>query len=106
MKQINLAYEEGDLSKLNRIEIEQAPVSESTMDNLEEMLSQIENEILAQEILYQKLKDTEWYHWDQKITKNHILLTDLFKDLEKKLLDDIVVKIEIIKSLKEEIEKL
>jgi len=106
MKQINQAYEEGDLTKLSRIELEQAPVTESTMDNLEEMLAQIEQEIHTQEILFQQLKDTEWYHWDKKITKNRILLTDLFKDLEKKLLNDIVEKIDIIKSLKEEIEKL
>lgn len=106
MKQINQAYEEGDLTRLARIEREHSITHESPIENLEEVLAQIENEIIAQEKFYTDLKQSEWYRWDQKITKSKVPLTDLFKDVEKKLLNDIVAKMEIIKSLEEEITRL
>ncbi|CAN5208960.1 hypothetical protein BH09PAT1_BH09PAT1_7750 [soil metagenome] len=106
MKQINQAYEEGDYSKLTRIEREQTVINDSTLENLEEMLIQIENEILQQEKLYQELKESEWYRWDQKISRAKKTLDDIFRDVEKKLIDDILAKIEIIKSLTKDIDLL
>lgn len=103
MKQINKAYEEGDISKLASIERDHTLSQDTPTENLEEILVQIENEIVAQEKFYQELKESEWYRWDLKIQRTKKTLDDIFKDVEKKLLNDIVAKMDILKSLQEEI---
>lgn len=106
MKQINLAYEEGDLSRLTQIERDNTVVHELPNVGLEEMLVKIENEILDQEKQYETLKQSEWYKWHSKISKGNQTMHALFAQVEKKLLNDIVAKMEIVNELKQKITKL
>lgn len=106
MKQINMAYEEGDILRLQRIESEHATTKETTVKRLEDILILLENEILEQEKEYIMLKESEWYKWYQKISKTKVTIRDIFSDVEKKLLDDIVAKIEIVRELKKTIDSL
>jgi hypothetical protein len=106
MKQINLAYEEGDAARLEKIDREQTSVEETSLENLQEILITIENEILEQEKLYLELQESEWYDWSLKMKKSKKSLKDIFSDTEKKLLDSIVAKLEIIKELKDKIARI
>jgi hypothetical protein len=106
MKQINMAYEEGDTKRLQRIETEHTPVEQTTVQHLEDVLVLLENEILEQEKQYTLLKKSEWYKWYMKISRTHQTIQDIFSDVEKKLLDDIVAKIEIVRKLKKKITTL
>lgn len=106
MKQINLAYEEGDIARLEKIEREQVPIDETSIEGLEEVLVKIENEILAQENEYNEMKQSEWYKWNLKIRKTNKTISDIFANTEKQLLDDIVTKIRLKRELQKTIESL
>jgi|SRR6185369_16868810 len=100
MKQINRAYQEGDYDKLVKIQEEQVADHELTVDNLEEILIKVLNEIMQQNTEYADLKKSEWYFWMIKIDRAKKKNINIFVDTERQLLNDIVVKLDIIKELK------
>lgn len=106
MKQINLAYEEGDLSRLSSIERDHTITPETTATRLEDMISQLETEIIEQDKQYVLLKESEWYRWHLKIAKAKHTLEDIFSSVERNLLNTIVAKIDIVKELQRSIEKI
>lgn len=103
MKQINRAYEEGDYEKLLKIEKEHTATRETSIESLEEMLLTLMKEIDEQITAYAELKMSEWYEWMIKIDNAKKRDKDIFADTERRLLDDIVSKFELIKLLKTEI---
>lgn len=106
MKKINLAYEEQDLEKLKRIENETyvTDYTESDLKRLEEILVHIENDIIHQIHQYHEQRMSEWYSWKKRLDIAKKKSIDIFKDIERRLLDDIVKKYEIVNMLKKEVE--
>jgi oligoendopeptidase F len=104
MKQINRAYEEGDYEQLLKIEKDHAATKETTIENLEEMLLNLMKEIEVQVKLAAELKKSEWYDWMIKIENAKKKNGDIFAVTEKRLLDDIVEKFNIIKFIKQQIQ--
>jgi hypothetical protein len=105
MKQINRAYEEGDYEQLLKIEKDHAATKETTIENLEEILLNLMREIDEQVRLSAELKKSEWYDWMIKIENAKKKNGDIFAATERRLLDDIVEKFDIIKSLKQQIQE-
>ena len=105
MKLINRAYQEGDYDQLVNIEKEHIEEQETSIDNLEEILARIMNEIIQQIELYAELKKSEWYDWMIKIEKAKKQHVNIFAETEKKLLNDIVAKIEVINTLRTQIQQ-
>lgn len=106
MKQINQAYEEGNITQLKKIEQEHTIDHDNTVAMLEDMLIEIENEIIHVKKLHQTLLDSEWYSWKIKIREAKKRNYDIFATEEKKLLNDIMSKYTVINSLREQIEQL
>jgi hypothetical protein len=100
MKQINRAYHEYDYDQLVRIENENLPQNENTIEDLEDILIFIVNDILQQEENYKSLKSSEWHNWMEKINKAKKKNQNVFAETEKQLLNDIAAKIELLKNLK------
>jgi hypothetical protein len=100
MKQINRAYHEYDYDQLVRIENENLPQKENTIEDLEDKLIFIVNDILQQEENYKSLKLSEWHNWMEKINKAKKKNQNVFAETEKQLLNDITAKIELLKNLK------
>lgn len=105
MKQINRAYEEGDYEQLLKIEKEHAATKETSIESLEEILHTLMKEIDEQIHEYADLKKSEWHDWMIKIENAKKRNKDIFADTERRLLDDIVAKFALIKSLKREIQE-
>lgn len=107
IKQVNKAYEEYDFAMLQKLEqnIHIDSYQESTLQKLEEILVQIENEIIEQMALTEELLLSEWNGWKKRIDKAKRKSEDVFKDIERKLLDDIVKKYAILNQLKKELEE-
>lgn len=105
MKQINRAYEEGDYEQLLKIEKDNASTKETSIENLEEILLTLMKEIEDQMQLAKELTKSEWYEWMIKIEKAKKNNTDIFADTERKLLNDIVAKLDTLKELKKEIQE-
>jgi hypothetical protein len=105
MKQLNQAYEEQNIEVLqnmqNEVYIEN--IAETTVEKLIELLEMTENKISEQQALYLELKNSEWYRWKISIAKAKAKKQDVFLNLEKALLDEIVRKIDIIKDLKQKL---
>lgn len=106
MKRINRAYQEGDTDQLLKIQEDTTAPHELTIDNLAEILVKVVNEISKQTEEFRQLKESEWYYWMKKIEKAKKKNVNIFVDTEKQLLNDIVVKLDLINTLKLEIEKL
>jgi hypothetical protein len=104
MKQINKAYEEGDYDQLLRIEKEHAATRETSIESLEEILLTLMKDIDEQAQTYHELRQSEWHDWMIKIDYAKRRNKDIFGDTERRLLDDIVAKFDVIKSLKREIQ--
>ena len=104
MKEINRAYMEADLDRLIKIEQDHLVAREMTIDNLEEILARIIDDIRKQEEEFILLKKSEWFDWMLNIAKAKKKSIDIFYDTEKRLLDDIVGKFDLIKKLKQEIQ--
>ncbi len=100
MKQINRAYQEGDYDHLVKIDNENLSQADNTIDNMEKILVSLVNEITVQINAYEVLKSSEWYGWMEKINKAKKKNVNIFADTEKRLLYDISVKFDILKSLK------
>jgi hypothetical protein len=105
MKEINKAYEEGDYTRLLRVEKENASTKETTIENLEDILLNFMREVDEQYKLKKELIQSEWYDWMVKIEIAKKKDKDIFADTERRLLDDIVSKFELIKSLKKQIKE-
>lgn len=104
VKKINKAYSENNLEALQQFEATQDVVLlvELTLEQLEENLEKVEQAIRDTEGDLTVLEKSTWYEWKKKKQKakdNHIS-QDIFNDLEKKFLDDIVKKIEIVQQLR------
>ncbi len=104
MKQINVAYEMGDIQSLSKIERDHTVLTETPTEGLEDLLLKIENEIIQQEKHFADLKQSEWYKWHLTLTKTDKTLDDIYKNTEKKLLNDIVAKMDIVRELRKELE--
>jgi len=105
MKQINRAYQEGDYDRLMKIQSENVADHELSIDNLEEILIKVLNEIMQQNEEYAALKKSEWYFWMIKIERAKKKNINIFVDTERQLLNDIVVKLAIIKDLKAQMQQ-
>lgn len=105
IKQINRAYEEHDLEVLKKIEYEAdvTESSESTIEKLETVLVDIENQIITQDQIYQELRTSEWYSWRAKMKMAKTKQKDIFADIERALLNDLVKKYDLINALKAKI---
>jgi len=103
MKQINRAYQEGDYDQLLKIEHDSQSQKEQTINNLEEILVKLVNEIMQQNEQFRDLKNSEWYSWMIKIDRAKRKNINIFVDTERQLLNDIVVKLDLIKELKAQI---
>lgn len=105
MKQVNKAYAEGDIDALEKIYSHNHPiaVTELSIIDIEKMIIQIENSIMKVRKDTVDLRKTEWYLWKTKIKKAKKTGNDIFKELEHALLDDIVKKINLVNSLKRQI---
>lgn len=103
MKLINEAYEVGDIAALSKIERDHGVQDETSVQSLEEILTHIENDIVHQEMYYEELKSSEWYRFEKRLIRSRQTLDQMYADLEKKLLGDILGKIEVIKEFKREI---
>lgn len=102
MKKINNAYKEGDFEALKILESRtfDAETADSSVEKLERTLVEIENMILHLQKEFKNLKVSDWYGWKQRIEKAKKKQEDIFAELERSLLDDIVKKIDILKGLK------
>lgn len=105
MKKINQAYAEGDLESLKSFDSTLSPEDwqHTPLLNLEKMLVEIENMILFWQNTFKDLRASEWYEWRKKIAKAKKKHEDVFADLERKLLDDIVRKLDVLKILRTEV---
>jgi hypothetical protein len=105
MKQLNRAYEEQNIEVLKNLESDAQVKNyeETTIDTLTQILVDTENQIIEQEAVYQELKESEWYRWKINIARAKKRMKDIFLDLERTLLDEIVRKMDVIKALKEQV---
>jgi hypothetical protein len=108
MKRLNRAYEEQNMEALKNM-ADDAQVSnyeETTVESLTQILVDTENQITEQEQVYQELKESEWHRWKINIARAKRKNIDIFAELERSLLDEIVRKMETIKNLKSKIPEL
>lgn len=104
MKKINKAYEANDYETLKQIEQQHYVHDTKELSNiqLEQMVSDLENSIIALEMEHMVLKESEWYTWWRKSIKAKKKHEDIFKELEEKLLDDIAKKLQIVNKFRNE----
>lgn len=104
MKKINTAYAQNDLEMLlaleNNIHIENH--LESSVDRLEKILVDIENNIRDLQVEFQELRASQWSGWKKRKEKAKSK-EDIFMELEKDILDDIARKIQILRKLRKEV---
>lgn len=107
IKQINKAYEESNIEALTKLEQEVhiSDYQESTVEKLAEILITIENEIIQQMMIYDELLSSQWIGWKEKIAKARKKSIDVFADIERQLLDDIVKKYAMLNALKADVAK-
>jgi len=74
-----------------------------TSEELEYVLVEIENTIIALEKEYKNLCHSQWYSW--KLQKKKNTMQDIFAEMEKSVLNDIACKISILNMLKKELEE-
>ncbi len=109
MKKINKAYSENNLEALKQFEATQDvhQMIELSIKQLEENVEKIEQALLDTEGELAVLRKSTWYEWKKKREKARTVSAqqakDIFIELEKKFLDDIVRKIEIVQKLREEV---
>jgi hypothetical protein len=106
VKQINNAFQVGDIHTLLKIDKEHAVTKDTTIEHLEEILLTLMKEIEEQNDMFISLKKSEWYGWMIKIEKAKKYKKDVFENTEKKLLDDIVAKMDMIKLYKSQIQEM
>lgn len=104
IRSINDAYAENDFDTLKSIENQHIveDLKETTIDQLEQRIIELENSIIYLEIQYKNLRSSEWYVWRKKSQNARKKNIDIFKELEEKLLEDIVRKIQIVTVFRKE----
>ncbi|MDE2590202.1 MAG: J domain-containing protein [Patescibacteria group bacterium] len=102
IKKINNAYKENDFKLLQILESKffVDHVEETSVPMLEKTLADIENMIVSLKQQYKELRASDWFGWRIKLERAKKKHIDIFADLERSLLDDIVRKISILNSLK------
>lgn len=105
MKKINEAYTAGNLEALQHLLLRNTLVSikQSTLEELEKELVEIENTLVVAREEWNLLKESEWFGWKKKIEKAKKTGEDVFAPLEKSLLDDITRKIQTAQKLRAEV---
>jgi hypothetical protein len=103
MQRINRAYQEGDYDQLMKIEQDHMTDHQTSIDNLEEILNRLLREIEEQRTLFTELKESEWHEWMIKIDRAKRRHINVFAETERTLLNDIVAKLDVLKSLRDEI---
>ncbi len=103
MKQINRAYQEWDFDQLVKIDKDNMAHQETSIDNLEDILLMIMNDIEKQKEEYRELKGSEWFDWMERIERAKKKAINIFAETERMLLDDIVVKYDILNAIKAQI---
>lgn len=100
MKHINKAYAEGNYDELleleNHADIENA--QDQSVEKLEHILVQTENLIQKTKQTFIDLRESQWYEWKKRMDKAGG--QDVFAELERKLLDDVVKKITVLRELR------
>ncbi len=102
MKKINKAYKNKNYEALKMLE-SQYYIDEfksGSTEQLEYVLVEIENVIVILEKQLRRLRTSEWYGWKQRLEKAEKSQFDIFAELEKSLLDDIISKTKIVNNLK------
>lgn len=105
MKQINRAYTQNDRNTLKKLETGTTidEIADSTIEQLEKILIDIENMIVVLTKEYSLLQQSEWFGWKKKLAKAKKNKEDIFSMLENDILDDIAKKISVLQKLREEI---
>ncbi|HET9946692.1 MAG TPA: hypothetical protein VFQ63_01380 [Patescibacteria group bacterium] len=107
MKSINNAYAQNDIDTLKTFHTNWfvGQQKEVSVEELENVLIEIENMISFWKEKWIYLKISEWSGWKKKIKSAKKTGEDVFADIERKLLDDIVRKIEVAKKLRKSVEE-
>ena len=102
MKKINQAYAEADTETLQSLEDHSQAdnIEESTIERLEKILVDTENLIQNAKETFKELRVSEWYGWKKRLEKAKKERVDIFAEMERNLLDDIVKKIEVLQQLR------
>lgn len=105
IKKINNAYSAHDLQALQYIEKNNTVTSieDTTISSLEKLLIELENMLLYLEKELLDMQNSEWFGWKTRFKKAKKDNTDIFCDLEKNFLDDIITKTRILRGLKEDL---
>jgi hypothetical protein len=106
MKKINNAYRDRDYELLSELYKNNHVKGwhETTVEELEIMLVDVENKIIAIKKELEILRKSEWNNWKKKISVAKKTGEDVFKELEDMMLDDIVRKKRILAELKKTVE--
>lgn len=102
MKKINQAYAEADIETLQSLEdhLQTDNIEESTIERLEKILVDTGNLIQNAKETFKELRVSEWYGWKKRLEKAKKERVDIFAEMERNLLDDIVKKIEVLQQLR------
>lgn len=106
MQKVNDAYTRGDIAALRMLESCEAEAkadTDSTMEELEQTLLDIESSLKRSRQKMNALRRSEWFAWKEKIAIAKYSETDLFKDLIKKLKYQVGVREKNITSIKKEL---
>ena len=105
IKKINNAYSAHDLQSLQYIEKNNTvtAIEDTTIPSLEKLLIELENLLLYLEKELLDMQNSEWFGWKTRFKRAKKENTDIFRDLEKNFLDDIITKTRILRGLKEEL---
>jgi len=98
-KVINNAYKAGDFKLLQSIEERDlgATIADTTSTGLQKLLVDLENAIIRKSVLYKNLQKSEWYSWRKKTEKEK---NELFKELQRSLIREILHKEFVLSQLK------
>lgn len=99
MKKINIAYANKDYETLKNIQ-EKELVEEGgngTIEHLEKLYVDMQNAIVRSREQIKELRKSEWFSWTKKSREEK---ERLFKEMEDKIAEDVVIKEVMLRSLK------
>ncbi|MBP9719110.1 MAG: hypothetical protein KBD46_01465 [Candidatus Levybacteria bacterium] len=107
MRKINDAYAQNDFDTLKTIENQhtEEDFAIASVERLEQRIAELEDAAITQEIEYQTLLSSEWYMWRKKSQAAQKKNSDIFKELEEKLLEDVTRKIYIVQVYRKEFDE-
>lgn len=99
MKKINIAYANKDYETLKNIQEKELveDKADGTKERLEKLYVDMENAIVRSKTQLQELRSSEWFSWTKKSREEK---ERLFKDMEQKIAEDVMVKEVMLRSLK------